>query len=177
MQKIVYVLGAGFSKPLGLPIMSDFIDMAKDLYALDTEKYGYFSHVFEFIHDKLAWVKTVYEADLNNIEEILSILEMLNILDKIEEKDVIEYKRFLIDVIDYYTPQFNIPPILTKYKEGIYFTDHRGVPMLAGVKDPEAQVEIPNYYFPSNLQKNYIYFVLGLFNAKIETKSICEFNS
>jgi len=29
MQNIVYILGAGFSMPFGLPIMSNFIDKAQ----------------------------------------------------------------------------------------------------------------------------------------------------
>jgi len=165
MQKIVYILGAGFSKPLGLPIMSDFIDMAKDLYTLDTQKYSYFSNVFKFIHDRLAWVKTVYDADLNNIEEILSILEMLNILDKIEEKDVLEYKKFLIDVIDYYTPRFSIPAKLRQIEPGAYLIENNNLQALLRLKVPTSH--LVEEIFPSSLVKNYLFFVLGLFNAKL----------
>jgi hypothetical protein len=172
MQKIVYLLGAGFSKPLGLPVMSDFIDMAKDLYSRDTQKYNHFSHVFRFIHDELAWVKTVYSADLNNIEEVLSILEMLYILDQIREKEVIEYKKFLIDVIDYYTPQFNIPKILKKIDHGLYTSEAHLFTRLADIKQIEAMSEVINYMFPSSLLKNYIFFVLGLFNSRLLSQRI-----
>jgi len=172
MQKIAYILGAGFSKPLGLPIMSDFIDMAKDLYSRDSQKYSYFSDVFRFIHDDLAWVKTVYEADLNNIEEVLSILEMLHILDKVREKAVIEYKRFLSDVIDYYTPKFNMPSNLTRIERGDYLSDEELLHTIARTRARNIQAQASNFYFPSSLIKNYIYFVLGLFNAKLETTSV-----
>jgi len=168
MQKIVYVLGAGFSKPLGLPIMSDFIDMAKDLYFRDTQKYGYFSDIFGFIHDDLAWVKTAYDADLNNIEEVLSILVMLHILRKIRQNKVIEYKKFIIDVINYYTPDFNIPSVLRKVEKGIYRTNQLSFVELARINNVEAHRNVIDFCFPSSLLKNYVYFVLGLFNSKLE---------
>jgi len=33
MERVVYILGAGFSAPLGLPVMNDLMIKAKDLYA------------------------------------------------------------------------------------------------------------------------------------------------
>jgi hypothetical protein len=169
MQKIVYLLGAGFSKPLGLPIMSDFIDMAKDIYSHDSLKYNYFSNIFRFIHDELAWVKTVYNADLNNIEEVLSILEMLHILDKIKEKEVLEYKKFLIDVIDYYTPQFDNPAKLKRMEWGGYVT--KDADLISDIKyvTPLTKHKVAANYFPSSLLRFYIYFVLGLFNAEMHS--------
>jgi hypothetical protein len=35
MKNVVYVLGAGFSAYAGLPVMSNFIEKAKDIYFSD----------------------------------------------------------------------------------------------------------------------------------------------
>jgi len=74
-ETVVYILGAGFSAPLGLPVMSNFILRSKDLYADDPERYKHFSQVFNRL-DSMAKVKNFYSADLSNIEEVLSIFEM-----------------------------------------------------------------------------------------------------
>lgn len=39
IQRVAYLLGAGFSAPLGLPVMSNFLAKAKDLYFEDQERY------------------------------------------------------------------------------------------------------------------------------------------
>jgi len=38
MEKITYLLGAGFSVPARLPLMNNFILMAKDMYYSNPEK-------------------------------------------------------------------------------------------------------------------------------------------
>ncbi len=75
MRKVVYLLGAGFSAPLGLPVMANFLWKARDLYVSDSDKYSHFAKVFNQI-ERLSYVKNYFESDLLNIEEILSILEM-----------------------------------------------------------------------------------------------------
>ena len=75
MEQVVYLLGAGFSAPLGLPVMDNFLIRAKDIYAADPEKYKDFQNVFQTIH-KLSIAKNYFNTDLFNIEEILSILDM-----------------------------------------------------------------------------------------------------
>ncbi len=81
MENVVYLLGAGFSAPLGLPVMSNFLEKAKDLYFSDEIKYKSFFKVLDKIKD-LSIIKNYYHADLLNIEEILSILEMQQFLAK-----------------------------------------------------------------------------------------------
>lgn len=34
VENVVYILGAGFSAQFGLPIMSNFLEKSKDMYAL-----------------------------------------------------------------------------------------------------------------------------------------------
>jgi hypothetical protein len=75
VEKVVYLLGAGFSAPLGLPLMKDFLIRSKDLYAQDSKKFASFKDILDTIN-QMHVAKSYYETDLFNIEEILSILEM-----------------------------------------------------------------------------------------------------
>ena len=81
MEKVTYILGAGFSAPLGLPVMQDFLAKSKDLYFSDPRRYRHFQRVFELVRN-LSITKNYFDADLFNIEEILSILEMQVFVDK-----------------------------------------------------------------------------------------------
>jgi hypothetical protein len=101
VERVTYILGAGFSAPLGLPVMRDFVIKSKDLYFSEPEKYQHFMAVFDMI-EKLAVIKNYYDADLFNIEEILSIIEMGNFLEGTKLKD--EFIRYISDVISHYTP-------------------------------------------------------------------------
>ncbi len=101
MEKITYVLGAGFSAPLGIPVMRDFLTKSKDLYFSNTTRYIHFKQVFDLIRD-LSVAKNYFDTDLFNIEEILSILEMQVFVEKRRlRKAFLQYVR---DVIIYYTP-------------------------------------------------------------------------
>ena len=101
MEKIVYILGAGFSAPFGLPVMRDFLIRAKDLYFQDTKKYAHFKKVLATI-DGMHKAKTYFDVDLLNIEEILSILDMEDHVGaQTRTKD---FCRLIEDVISAYTP-------------------------------------------------------------------------
>ena len=102
IEKVAYILGAGFSAPLGLPVMSNFLIKSKDLYFSDTEKYKHFRSVFDAINE-LSVSKNYYSADLFNIEEILSIIEMGTFLEGKRLKKV--FIQYISDVIDFYTPE------------------------------------------------------------------------
>jgi hypothetical protein len=101
MDKVVYILGAGFSAPLGLPVMNDFLMKSKDMYFKDQQKYSHFNKVFDEIRE-MAVCKNYYETDLFNIEDILSILEMVRLLSKNNLAET--FKRYIRDVIQHYTP-------------------------------------------------------------------------
>jgi hypothetical protein len=101
MEKVCYILGAGFSAPLGLPVMSNFLSHARDLYTTDPEEYSSFKRVFDEIRE-MHICKTYYAADLLNIEEILSILEMKSFVDKNTER--VEFADFILKLIDALTP-------------------------------------------------------------------------
>src|SRR5260221_3672472 len=102
MENVVYVIGAGLSQPLGLPVMSNFLTKSKDIHASDLKKYAHFEGVFKTI-SAMAVSKNFYKVDLSNIEEILSILSMRNEFggDGLRQ----EFEKYIIDVIDASTPQ------------------------------------------------------------------------
>ena len=49
IDKVVYVLGAGFSAPLGIPVMSNFLVKSKDMYFASPERFSHFQKVFDRI--------------------------------------------------------------------------------------------------------------------------------
>jgi SIR2-like protein len=102
-EKIVYFLGAGFSAPLNLPVMSTFLIRSKDLYFSDPEKYQTFESVFKMI-DLMGKAKNYYSVDLFNIEEILSLLEMEDYVGSSAHKQA--YLSYLRDVVLDLTPTF-----------------------------------------------------------------------
>ena len=123
-EKIVYILGSGFSAPLGLPVMNNFLIKSKDLYFSNTDKYKHFKSVFDKINE-LSVSKNYYSADLFNIEEILSIIEMGSFLEGQELKKV--FTDYILDVIKFYTPE--IKPVtaidtIVNWKELIFGSDN-----------------------------------------------------
>jgi len=105
MTSTVYVLGAGFSAPLGLPLMSNFLSRSKDMYIENEKRYAHFSEVFDAITEMSA-AKNNITADLHNIEEILSIMEMNDFLGNHSTAE--KYIAFLKDVIAYHTPEIKV---------------------------------------------------------------------
>lgn len=108
MERVVYILGAGFSRPLGLPIMSDFFQKAKDQFAIHPDRYPNFKWIFRRIDD-MALIMKYYHSDQFNIEEILSILEMHDSLAE-EENTRPRFLAFIKDVIKHYSPRMAAPP-------------------------------------------------------------------
>lgn len=103
MNNILYFTGAGFSAPLGIPVMSNFVQRSKDLYQNDQNKFDYFSKVFELIDD-LSKVKLHIDLDLRNIEDIFSLLEMKNFIEQNSEPLKL-YKKYIEGTITALTPQ------------------------------------------------------------------------
>jgi len=56
-----------------LPVMANFVSKSKDQFEAERDKYKNFRDVFD-LFENLAKVRTFYESDLSNIEEVLSIL-------------------------------------------------------------------------------------------------------
>ena len=104
-DKIAYVLGAGFSAPLGLPLVSNFIRKSKDLYFEEPDKYSHFLEVYKLI-DAIARAKNYFATNLFSIEEVLSILEMEDVASG-DRKRSKQFIQFLRDTIESYTPDFS----------------------------------------------------------------------
>jgi len=102
MKKVVYFIGAGFSVPAGLPVISNFLFKARDQYFSEPQKYSYFKAVFEYI-DSLSKAKNFINIDLFNVEEIFSIADTHELLGKGLKKDL---QQFIKDVILFYSPEF-----------------------------------------------------------------------
>jgi hypothetical protein len=83
-----------------------FITKSKDIYATNTEKFPHFEQVFRKM-SSLAQIQTYYNAEMLNIEEILSILEIHENLGTSSIRN--EYIKYIVDVIKYYTPEISPP--------------------------------------------------------------------
>ena len=106
-EHVVYFLGAGFSAPLGLPLTSTFVGKSKDLHRRSRSKYGHFADVFSQI-DSLSKIKNYFNADLSNIEEVLSILEIESFVTGDQARS--RFVRYLCDTIAHYTPRPTVDP-------------------------------------------------------------------
>jgi hypothetical protein len=100
MSHVVYLLGAGFSAPLGLPVMRDFLIKSKDMFAVHPKQYASFHNIFALIN-QMGSIQSYYQADLFNIEEILSILEMDQ---QVSGKRSRRFAKYIADVVRFYTP-------------------------------------------------------------------------
>ena len=147
MEKVVYLLGAGFSAPLGIPIMNNFLTKAKDIYFNNTERYSHFKAIFDIIKE-MAYSKNYYKCDLSNIEEILSILEMQERFSNKRLKK--PFIKFIVDVINYYSPEF------------ISKTDN--IP-----------INWPDYICMGQKERSYSYFLGSLFNFTITYKTETDY--
>ena len=107
-ENVVYILGAGFSAEFGLPVMSNFLEKSKGMYAIkdsrdfNRDKIDFFGDVYKEI-DKLRRCKDFYASDMTNIEEILSLFEMGKMLGA-EAKQQIDFQKFVATVVNFYTP-------------------------------------------------------------------------
>ena len=100
-DNVVYWLGAGFSAPLGIPVVRNFLSKAKDQFASDNSKHDDFSTIFELI-EGLAKAKNYYKSNQFDIEEIFSILDMQSQLEGADSK--VKFAKFIGEVVDHYTP-------------------------------------------------------------------------
>ncbi len=104
-EKIVYLLGAGFSAPLGLPVMKEFYGKSHELRRQRPNEFKYFDQVFEFVR-RTGEVSGYYKStDVLNIEQTLSMLDMVDQLDGVKLRETIT--RYISDVISASTPSIS----------------------------------------------------------------------
>jgi hypothetical protein len=140
MDHIVYFLGAGFSAPLGIPVMRNFLIKSRDMFSEDPKRYKHFEKVFQLIRD-MNVAKSYYETDLFNIEEILSILEMR---DQIGGKRAKRFIKYISDVILHYSPPVPVSDT-TRYPANWH----------------------TRFLADAAIWQPYFYFVANLFNLRI----------
>lgn len=161
MDNVVYILGAGFSAPLGLPVISNFISKAHDIFQDHRDLYPNFEDVFKSIKNRLASIALVYKADLDNIEEVLSILEMERLAGEISSKETSDFNKFIIDVIKYFTPAF-VGPETVKVNSKYICESAKYL------RENDFQDDLfSNYQY-----RNYGNFVLKLFNTHLSVTGI-----
>ena len=95
MERVVYILGAGFTAPLGLPVMRDFLRKSRDLYEYHPDDCAFFPDVFKQI-EWLGKIKSYYNSDLLDIEEILAIFDLNSYLSGRRKQQFQEYIRTVI---------------------------------------------------------------------------------
>ena len=76
----VYILGAGFSKDAGAPLVHDFLDRAREFFddpdsALDLQERQQFEQVFKFKRE-IAKAREKFRIDLDNVEQLFGLVEM-----------------------------------------------------------------------------------------------------
>ena len=119
MARVVYFLGAGFSRPLGVPTIANFLEAAKNQQEREPGRYGYFQPLLDRI-EGLYKAGTFFESDLTNIEEVLSLLEADAFVDDGKLKR--EFIKFICDVITFHTPPIErVLPKLPSNWEGLAF--------------------------------------------------------
>ncbi len=76
----VFILGAGFSKDAGAPLIHDFLDRAREFFDdpdsdLDPIEREQFDRVFKFKRE-VAKAREKFQIDLDNIEQLFGLVEM-----------------------------------------------------------------------------------------------------
>ncbi|MCE9636457.1 MAG: hypothetical protein K8T90_12195 [Planctomycetes bacterium] len=100
-QNVVYVLGAGFSAPLEIPVMSRFMERAREMYEGEPDRFGHFKVVFDKIRSLRAASEYV-DFDRFNVEDVLSVIEMEHLTNGSALPG--EIRRFISDTIEASTP-------------------------------------------------------------------------
>jgi len=95
-DKNVYILGAGFSKGIGLPLQDEFLLKAKEVYFRNRAKYEHFERVFRY-QDKLSKMRQFLNYPLLNLEHLFNLIEMDIFYSKDDE--VKTTKKAFIDLI------------------------------------------------------------------------------
>lgn len=149
MENIVYILGAGFSAPLGLPVMSNFWEKSKSMPRKDLGKYEYFNDIIGAM-DETKRVQSYFEYVDWNIEEVLSILEFTHFFE--QDAKLNQFKKYIIDVLDYYTPKLASPQKLVL--NSLWYSQLFGV---------------------ENVHTYFGHFVANLFNLSVSAQNIDNF--
>lgn len=112
---VLYILGAGFSAPAGLPTIGTFYRTSRRLFFTEGKNYEHFKPVFDYI-ERASGAMNYLDAELFNIEELLSIIEMDNVANSRRETEI-DINRFVIDTVRACTPKimWESPNVMTEH--------------------------------------------------------------
>lgn len=105
IDKNVYILGAGFSKEIGLPLQDDFLLVAKDVFFKNPVLCKHFEKVFEY-QDKLSKMRKFLNYPLLNLEHLFNLIEMDIFYSKSSEIESVKecFTKLICDVLVEKTP-------------------------------------------------------------------------
>jgi len=118
MSKTVFILGAGASRDSGAPLMNDFLDRARKLYA-NGECGERFREDFERVTGAISDLQKIHsksELDIYNIEEVFAAFEMAKLINKFPGDQIRE--------------GVDIDLLLKSLKRVIYVTLARSTPLI-----------------------------------------------
>lgn len=160
VEHIAYILGAGFTAPLGLPVMKDFLRKARDLYATRPEECAFFGDVFKQI-EWLGKIKSYYNSDLLNIEDILAIFEMNSSLSG-RRKHLFE--EFIRTVIALLTPPVSVTAhdpeevLGDSWQQNIFRAGDPIAPYASFLCCIQNMIVRPEYFFTLDIHRKYLSF-------------------
>ncbi len=104
-DKNVYILGAGFSREMELPLQDDFLLVAKDVYFRNPIKYRHFDNIFEY-QNNLSKMKNFLSYPLLNLEHLFNSLEMDYYYSNREDVNKLktDFIKLIADVLKELTP-------------------------------------------------------------------------
>ncbi len=112
MKTNVFILGAGFSAGIGVPVMSNFIQKAREYYFKeledpknkeDEENKKKFNKVENYIAN-ISCVRNYLDVDLHNIENLYSLIDIENKIGIQSHELLKAIKYYIWKTIEYFTP-------------------------------------------------------------------------
>jgi len=134
-----------------------------------SKNYDYFNNIFKMIQSN-SYIKNFIDSDLFNIEELLSILEMGCSIG-VNKIDIGEFKKYIKDVIEYYTPKigYRVEETYVSHWNTFLFGRNK----LSHLKKPgNSKIDWKNFPFDKNDLFNLYYtFFSYLFKLRIEREN------
>lgn len=125
MEKIVYILGAGFSAPLGLPVISNFWKKSSKIARSNPADFGFFEDIIKKLGSTSA-ASDYFDYSRFNIEEAMSILEVSGNLGKGTSLEALQ--KYIVNVIVASTPEIGEQDISTlpnDWRDKVFGVDDR----------------------------------------------------
>jgi len=104
-DKNVYILGAGFSKEIGLPLQDDFLLAAREVFFKNPTIYAHFENVFRY-QDELTKMKKFLNYPLLNLEHLFNLVEMDIFYSNLDAPRTVknDFQKMICDVLIEKTP-------------------------------------------------------------------------